>query len=184
MRRAQARAEGDAGNGPCTPEGAFSKVLLSSVLRSDNTPAFTSSLMFTEPTLFTVSQSLSWILRKGGQIMQKKRKKENSFSQNSHPTGDNNPSKTQRPSSRNLPELKGKVRKTCGQNLVYGTVLYAAHTHTFGNSPSDSKCSSNDPTWGMPSVSHWNPDWPRGWVGKREQTPQNLWATAVSLAVT
>ena len=94
------------------------------------------------------------------------------------------PAKRRGPQAGNLPELKGKVRKTCGQNLVYGTVLYAAHTHTFGNSPSDSKCSSNGPTWGMPSVSHWNPDWPRGWVGKREQTPQNLWATAVSLAVT
>ena len=48
-------------------------------MRSDNTPAFTCSLMFTEPTLFTVSQSLSWILRKGGQIMQKKERKKIPF---------------------------------------------------------------------------------------------------------
>lgn len=47
------------GTVPARLRRAFSKVLLSSVLRSDNTPAFTSSLMFTELTMFTVSQSLS-----------------------------------------------------------------------------------------------------------------------------
>lgn len=159
------------------------KVLLSSVLRSDNTPAFTSSLMFTEPTLFTVSQSLSWILRKGGQIMQKKRKKI-PFHRTHTLLVTTIPAKHRGPQAGISLSSRGRLERPVVRTWFYGIVLYAAHTHTFGNSPSDSKCSSNGPTWGMPSVSHWNPDWPRGWVGKWEQTPQNLWATAVSLAVT